>query len=208
MPAGPDHGVALRSVSVPAERQVGGRDPAPGDLGLVQAFVNSRWDLDAGLQDKLATPESLAAWLAAHGLGGRDMRLSSADLRRTLDVREGLRALMFANNGAPPDRPAIARLNRELRAPRLSVQLDASAPPDVVAAGDDLDSALALIAAIVAVAQLDGRWDRLKACRGVDCGWAFYDHSRNLAGSWCAMSVCGARTKAREYRKRRRRGAR
>ena len=205
MASRPSHALTLRSVSVATERQVGGRAPAPGDLGLVQAFVNSRWDLDGGLEDKLATPASLARWLAAHGLSGRAARLSSADLSRALDVREGLRALMFANNGAPPDRPAIERLNRELRGPRLFAQLDAWAPPDFVAARDDLDSALALMAAIVAVAQLDGRWGRLKACLGVDCGWAFYDHSRNLAGSWCAMSVCGSRTKAREYRKRQRR---
>lgn len=197
--------LALRSVSVPSERQVGGRSPAPGDLGLVQAFVNSRWDLDRGLEDRLATPASLAGWLAAHGLLERGARLSPADVRRTLDVREGLRALMFANNGAPPDGPAIERLNRALRGPGLFAQLDASTPPDFGAARSDLDSALALMATIVAVAQLDGRWGRLKACRGVDCGWAFYDYSRNLAGSWCAMSVCGSRTKAREYRKRRRR---
>jgi predicted RNA-binding Zn ribbon-like protein len=72
----------------------------------------------------------------------------------------------------------------------------------------DLDAALAVIGAIVAVAQLDGTWGRLKACRAEQCGWAFFDHSRNQAGKWCAMSACGSRVKAREYRGRvrRRRG--
>jgi predicted RNA-binding Zn ribbon-like protein len=52
-----------------------------------------------------------------------------------------------------------------------------------------------------AVAMLDGTWSRLKACR--ECRWAFYDHSRNGAGSWCSMAVCGSRVKQRAYHARR-----
>jgi predicted RNA-binding Zn ribbon-like protein len=47
---------------------------------------------------------------------------------------------------------------------------------------------------------LDGSWSRLKACR--QCGWAFYDYSRNRSGSWCSMQLCGNRTKTRAYRRR------
>jgi predicted RNA-binding Zn ribbon-like protein len=72
---------------------------------------------------------------------------------------------------------------------------------------DDFDGALARIATIVGVAQVDGTFSRLKACPGDHCGWAFYDHSRNRSGSWCTMSLCGSRTKAREYRSRRRKQA-
>jgi predicted RNA-binding Zn ribbon-like protein len=64
---------------------------------------------------------------------------------------------------------------------------------------------LGSLASIVAVAQIDGTWSRLKACPGVHCGWAFYDHSRNQSGSWCSMSVCGSRAKVREYRRRKKR---
>jgi predicted RNA-binding Zn ribbon-like protein len=106
--------------------------------------------------------------------------------------------------GSAADRSAIERLNRALRGPGLFVQLDPWAPPDFNAQRRDLDAALGLLATIVAVAQLDGSWSRLKACRGDHCGWAFYDHSRNQAGSWCAMSVCGSRAKARHYRQRKR----
>jgi predicted RNA-binding Zn ribbon-like protein len=82
------------------------------------------------------------------------------------------------------------------------VHLHESSGPDFTSARRDLDSALALIATIVAVAQLDGRWSRLKACPGRDCGWAFYDHSRNQASGWCSMGICGQRAKARAYRRR------
>jgi predicted RNA-binding Zn ribbon-like protein len=86
----------------------------------------------------------------------------------------------------------------------LHVQLDPDAPPVFSATRRDLDAAFASLATIVAVAQIDGGWARLKACPGHACGWAFYDHSRNQNSSWCSMSVCGSRAKAREYRKRRR----
>jgi predicted RNA-binding Zn ribbon-like protein len=125
-----------------------------------------------------------------------------------LDVRDGLRAMLFFNNGNVEDRDAIERLNRALRGGGLFVQLDASSEPEFKAEHRDLGTALALIATIVALAQLDGRWSRLKACPGGPgdrCGWTFYDHSRNQAGSWCAMSICGSRAKARDYRRRRKR---
>jgi predicted RNA-binding Zn ribbon-like protein len=86
----------------------------------------------------------------------------------------------------------------------MFVQLDDREPPEFLAPHHDLDGALAAIAAQVALAQLEDRLARLKACPGPDCGWAFYDYSRNLAGTWCAMSVCGSRVKARHYRERRR----
>ena len=194
----------LSSIQPPAERQSGNRLPAPGDLRLVQSLVNSFYDLDRGVE-RLTTPEALAGWLRERGLLEPGLELDEHDLERAIGVREGLRALMFINNGEPGDPGAIERLNRALRAPGLFLQLSPSDRPDFEAPRRDLDSALALIATIVAVAQLDGRWSRMKACPGHDCGWAFYDHSRNQASSWCSMSVCGQRAKAREYRRRRNR---
>jgi predicted RNA-binding Zn ribbon-like protein len=186
-------------------RQPGGRRPAPDDLQLVQAFVNTFWDLDGGGGEQLSSPDALADWLAACGLIDAGVRLDSGDLERALIVREGLRALLFANNGAGVDQEAIARLNIALRGAGLHVRLEAAAPPAFRAARRDLDAALNAIAMTVALAQIDGRWYRLKACPGRHCGWAFYDHSRNQSGSWCSMSVCGSRAKAREYRRRNRR---
>jgi predicted RNA-binding Zn ribbon-like protein len=198
----------LRSVRPTAERQPGDRRPASGDLSLVQAFVNSLWDLDRDCQEQFVSSAALADWLVRHDLLEPGTRLGHADLHRALDVRKGLRAMLFVNNGALASPGEIEGLNRALRAPGLFAQLDPVAPPDFRAPRRDFDAALALIGTIVAVAQLDGRWTRLKACRGEHCGWAFYDDSRNQSGSWCAMSVCGSRAKAREYRARKRRSQR
>jgi predicted RNA-binding Zn ribbon-like protein len=67
-----------------------------------------------------------------------------------------------------------------------------------------VDGALATVLGAVAAAMLDGSWSRFKACRQHDCRWAFYDHSRNGAGSWCSMAVCGGRAKQRALYRRRR----
>ena len=52
-------------------------------------------------------------------------------------------------------------------------------------------------------AMAGGSWPRLKACPGDRCGWAFYDRSPTATATWCSMSICGARTKARAYYARR-----
>jgi predicted RNA-binding Zn ribbon-like protein len=192
------------SVKHPAETQPGDRTPAPGDLGLVQAFANTFWDLARHRPEQLRTPRAAAAWLRRRGLLGPGVRLDHSDLRRALDVREGIRALLFANSGAEPDRQAIERLNEGLAGAWVSPRMRIGEHPGFVAPNHDLDGALAMIASVVAVAQLEGRFARLKACPGPECGWAFYDHSRNLAGTWCSMSICGSRVKARQYRRRRR----
>jgi predicted RNA-binding Zn ribbon-like protein len=47
-----------------------------------------------------------------------------------------------------------------------------------------------------------GRFDRLKQCPGEDCGWLFFDSSKNNSRRWCDMATCGNRTKARKHRER------
>ena len=206
----------LRRVATPAssptqfpraKRQPGDRPPAPGQLGLIQAFINTRWDLDRGHEEQLHSPDELAGWLERNGVIGPGAKFRNADLARALDFREGLRALLFANNGEPPNREAIDLLNRAVNDARLALRFEPTGIPAFAPAGEGLDAALGSLAMIVTAAQIDGSWLRLKACPGDHCGWAFYDHSRNQSGNWCSMSVCGSRTKAREYR-RRKRGAR
>ncbi|MGB0097313.1 MAG: CGNR zinc finger domain-containing protein [Solirubrobacteraceae bacterium] len=170
----------------------------------MQTFLNSRWDLTSRNEEELSSPEAVSAWFVEHGLFDRPKALTESDRRRVLEVREGFRELLFVNNGASEDPEAVARLNRELRAPRVYIQFAAADTPQFKPHSRDLDGALALLATIVAVSQIDGSWSRMKACPGPDCGWAFYDHSRNQASNWCAMSVCGSRAKVRAYRKRRR----
>jgi predicted RNA-binding Zn ribbon-like protein len=173
--------------------------PAPEPLALVQRFVNSL-DLDP-YDEELTSPEALREWLSERGLMTADDPVSEGDLRRAVDVREGLRALLLANNGAEMDGAAVERLDRA--ASRAGVRLSfAHGDPELVPDAVGVDGAIGRLMAIVATARSDGSWHRLKACPREDCEWAFYDRSKNRSGRWCTMESCGNVEKARSYRER------
>lgn len=185
--------------------QPGGRAPAPGRLGLVQAFVNSHYDIEEEHgADLLSDSEALGAWLARRGLLDAGAHVTRADLKHALDIREGLRALLLANNGAPLDDDAMARLNDAAGVASFGTRLALDGPV-LVPQSPGVGGALAVILSAVTEAMLSGTWWRFKACREHHCMWAFFDHSRNGAGSWCSMKVCGSRVKQRAYYRRARR---
>jgi predicted RNA-binding Zn ribbon-like protein len=182
-------------IAIPAKR-------APAPLELVQRFVNSV-DLDSG-EDELTGPEELRAWLAERDLIGGDERVSRADLERALDVREGLRALLMANNGMQADAERVARLDRAAARAGVRVAFTPGAEPRLAPTARGVDGAIGRLLAIVAGAVEEGTWQRLKACSRDVCHWAFFDHSKNHSGRWCQMDVCGNIEKARAFRERKR----
>jgi predicted RNA-binding Zn ribbon-like protein len=174
--------------------------PAPEPLALVQRFVNSL-DLDH-YDEELETPEALRNWLAERGLMSPDEQVSEGDLRRAIDVREGLRALLLANNGEPLDESAVERLERAASRAGVRLSFLPGHRPELVPDAVGVDGAIARLMAIVGAAAVDGSWERLKACPRHNCMWAFYDRSKNRSGRWCTMEVCGNVEKARSYRER------
>lgn len=181
--------------------QPGGRDRAPGALAHVQDFVNSV-DHEHG-HEAWPTPAALAGWFAERGLLAPGAPAHERDLERALALREGLRAVLGAHNGRRADPDRVADLETAAGSLALTVRFDAASP--TVAPGPGLEGAergLAGILATVAAATGGDAWARLKTCRNDGCQWSFYDGSRNRSGAWCAMRVCGARTKARVYRAR------
>jgi predicted RNA-binding Zn ribbon-like protein len=155
---------------------------APGDLERVRRFVNTR-DLELRT-DELRTPADLDAWLGTAGATG-------TELERAIAFREALRALMLANaTGDPPPDEALATV--------AGIGPLRARSADLALTGDGL----AALLAIVVVARANGTWARLKACPGVDCQWALYDHTRSRTRTWCASAKCGARTRSRNYRRR------
>jgi predicted RNA-binding Zn ribbon-like protein len=173
------------------DRQPGHRPPAPGQLALVQAFLNTHFDLgERWGGEALFSPAALRAWLEEHGLA---QAAAPDDLPRALALRRHLRAAIQA----PSDPEALARLSAPVAGAPATVSFSAHGPR--FGAGPGVGGGLGALAAIAAGAMLDGSWSRLKLCPGEHCGWAFYDQSRNRSGRWCSMSVCGARTKARAH---------
>jgi predicted RNA-binding Zn ribbon-like protein len=45
---------------------------------------------------------------------------------------------------------------------------------------------------------------RTKRCAGLECGWLFFDTTKNSRRRWCEMRVCGNRAKVRAARQRKR----
>jgi predicted RNA-binding Zn ribbon-like protein len=180
--------------------QPGGRPPAPGALALVQAFINSHYDLerDHGAE-LLHSPQALQRWLSRYGLLGADAPADADSLSRALELREGLRARARDGIGDPPRLDGAA----SGAAVRVRVAGDGQLRFEP-AAGSGVAGALGVVLANVAIAVADGSWSRLKICPGDACGWAFYDGSRNRSGRWCSMSVCGGRAKARAHYRRHR----
>lgn len=183
--------------------QPGGREPAPGELALVQSFLNTHWNLRGDGEEILVTGEALADWLSARGLLPEAHSLSGGDLRRALAVREGLRALAFRNGGDDVEGSALDEMHRASAAARVRIQVGLDGPRFAADADAGLDGAIGGLYAIVGRAMIDGAWGRLKACPGRHCGWVFYDQSRNQSARWCSMKVCGDREKSRAYYHRR-----
>ena len=187
-----------------AAPQPGGRRPAPGRLATVQAFVNTFYNFatDDGGELLQASPTALGNWLATRGLLGAGIKLRPDDLDRALNIREGLRALAYANNGCTLDTNAVAAMRQASEGVHTQIRIEPDGPRFVAPAGSAGDGALGALLGTVAAAMVQKQWPQLKACLGRDCGWVFYDRSRNQSARWCAMTVCGDREKARAHYRR------
>jgi predicted RNA-binding Zn ribbon-like protein len=184
----------------------GGRPKAPGRLELLQRFINSYNHDFPPSWDRIGTKEKAQAWLRAKRLVGAGDRISEADAARLRELREAIRALAIANQGEQPAEAATDVVRKAARTARLRIAIDDAGRTALESEPRGMDAAVATLLAILHEAQLSGHWARMKGCRR--CGYAFFDRSRNRSGAWCAMSICGNRTKNRAYHRRRRASAR
>ena len=177
-------------------------NPAPGALETVRAFVNTR-DIDDAIEE-LATPGELARWLAAHELldAAAPAEPTADDLRHATQLREALRAHLFAHHGDPLDPAAAQTLDDAARRARLTLRFVGPDETALEPAAPGVAGALGRLLAIVNAAIDEGTWQRLKVCPADTCQWAFYDTSRNRSAVWCDMRVCGNRAKVRGFRER------
>jgi predicted RNA-binding Zn ribbon-like protein len=180
------------------------------EIELLVGFVNTI-DIEDD-EDALRDPGDAAAWLAAHGdghgvapasVGKHPLPLDTAAHADLIAFREGLRALLRANNGGDAGDARIAPLRVAATRSRYGVELEddgrlALAP---LGEGDAARFEARLLLAIQRI-QDGGDWLRLKACPAEICQWAFFDSSRNHSRTWCKMGICGNRAKTRRYRAR------
>src|SRR5215217_7323963 len=180
----------------------GGRRKAPGRLELLQRFINTHNHDFPPEWDRIGTAETAEAWLREKRLVAAGDRIVEPDAIRLRELREAIRALVIANHGGPPAAAATDIVRRAAGAAQLSVAVDDTGRTALEPTRRGVDGAVATLLSILHEARLTGQWARLKGCRR--CGYAFFDRSKNRSAAWCAMSICGNRTKNRSYYRRRR----
>ena len=184
----------------------------PGDVALLYDFVNSvdlRRYVEQGVAhdpgDELATPTQLQNWLQARGLLKRGLRVSRAEHRDALALRDALRIFLAAS---PVERPTAAG---PLEASAARFPFEVTASRDRVldlrpVAGRATGGLGGVLAELVRLSD-GGRLERVKICDSDECRWVFYDRSKPGNRRWCSSDRCGNREKTRTYRKRQRSGA-
>jgi predicted RNA-binding Zn ribbon-like protein len=169
--------------------------PAPGELLLIEQFVNT-------LDTEEGTDALDGAWPLSVELSSAP--LVDDDVARLALFREALRAVLLSHNGVALDGDAVSQLASLGRDAAVVVGFGPSGEPRLEAVeSSGVSAVIARLLAVIARADAEGTWERLKVCPADDCLWAFYDFSRNHSRSWCDMRVCGNRAKARAFRSRR-----
>ncbi len=184
-----------------AGRDPDDRSPAPGDLRVVQALVNTLSGHTGA--DLIGIPADAASWLAAAGLRPAGSAVTSTEQRALVELRESIRAVLATHTHVANKPDAADRLTMALMHCRLMVSADPAGTVRLTSADQHpFARAVGAIAIAIAEASATGTWARLKSCPGNRCGWAFYDRSPGGRSQWCSMQVCGARAKMRAYRSR------
>lgn len=174
--------------------------PAPGDLWIVQAFLNT---VDRKARtDELASPRALAGWLAEQERPPADGEITAADVERVVAFRESLRSFLIA--GTDADRELIVDLDAAVSSALLRARFTSAGKLSFESAPEGADGVIAYVLASLASAQDDGLLPRFKVCASTICRNAFYDYSTNRSGKWC-RPLCGNRLSARASQRRARR---
>jgi predicted RNA-binding Zn ribbon-like protein len=183
----------------------GGRAAAPGRLALVQRFINT-WNREFPVEhDRLGTTRAAVAWLRDNGLVPDDARVGTvqpSELAALRDLREAIRSLVTANVTGSCDPSALHVINMAAAASPMILAIDDDGRSHLRAHAPGIHRAVATLLAIMHDAQVVDDWPRLKGCR--QCGYAFFDRSKNRSATWCSMSICGNRAKNRAYHQRQR----
>lgn len=177
--------------------------PAPGDLEVVQRFMNLHEHLPGRNDDIPPSREVLEAFLRERGFLDESAPFTDADRESALELIDVLRAKVEANAGEPVDAGRLALIDDLADRAGLHPRFGADGPA-IVPRRPGAEGAFGRLIAIAFLADLDGSWGHLKTCASESCRAVFYDRSKNHSGRWCSMSRCGNRAKVRAWRERRR----
>ncbi|MDQ0618376.1 hypothetical protein QFZ33_002400 [Arthrobacter globiformis] len=180
---------------------------APGNLGLVQDFLNTITEGTIAPPDLLATlndaqewaDQVIEQWISVDDLGWAKTlpRLTENDRKALVAFRDQLFEGLFGHShsetaGGP------ARKN-----PTYHPVMTVSAGGIELWPGGEgwkyFETALLLICH---QGQLEGVLRRMKSCKSDTCDVVFYDRSNNNSGVWHDVKLCGNRANVRAHRAR------
>ncbi len=173
-------------------------------------LLNSDWRDYRGTgkrEDRLENPDWLRRYLkrwnlSLPGVPEEELKKSLRSLRTLLrQIAEQAAAektispeLLVSLNRYFDRAPLTRRLAYENKRPQLKL----------VPATGQLESTLGSIAGTFAEALTSDDPPRLKICQNKDCGWVFYDRSKNRSRKWCEQATCSNLMKVRRFRQRHR----
>jgi len=175
--------------------------PAPGDLELLQRFLNLHGH-DPGGRRTDPPLEAIRGFLVERGLLDPEQRFTAANRETSLGLQRALRDLIATNEGGRPSPNDAALLDRLGVEAGLHPHFHAGRRPTLEPRECGARAAFGTIVAIAFLASFDGTFGHLKLCAADDCRAVFYDRSKNRSGRWCSMDVCGNRAKVRAWRER------
>jgi predicted RNA-binding Zn ribbon-like protein len=134
---------------------------------------------------------------------------ASAVLDRAIALRETLYRLFSALAAQrEPEAADLATLNAALREVLAHLEIAPSTEGfewTWMRDSDDLDQMLWPVVRSAADLLTNSDLERVCECAREGCDWLFLDTSKNRSRRWCSMDMCGSRTKARRYYRRKRR---
>ena len=175
------------------------KNPPQPEIDLLLEFVNTH-DLEEET-DAIADTAALRSLIAEHA-GEYLPEIDEGDLRRILELRESLRALLRTNNGGKTSDQELQALRDAAERSRYRLACNQDGHLNLAPARADLSGFESRLLLAIERLQAEGAWPRLKACTDEECQWAFYDTTRNRSRTWCSMDVCGNREKTKRYRQR------
>jgi hypothetical protein len=178
--------------------------PAPGELELVQRFMNLHEHDPETRREIPASTEVVRSFLVDRGLLAEDERFTDRDRETALALAAALHARVPPEPGPSPEQ--VALIDRVAQDAGLHPHFERGGPV-LVPSEEGVAGALGRVVAEAFLADLDGRWEHLKVCADEDCTSVFYDRSKNRSGRWCSMQACGNRNKVRAWRERQRSGS-
>jgi predicted RNA-binding Zn ribbon-like protein len=182
-------------------------------------FVNTvgGWT-DKVIDDKLASYGDLVRWAELAGVvsasrarelvhvANRRKHGASEVLKRAIALRRAIRGIFQAVlEKREPKSSDTAALGRELAIARARQRLRHRGGNFHWAwhdAGHALDSMLWAVCTSAAELLTSPDLSRVRECDGENCGWMFFDNSRNHSRHWCDMQDCGNRAKVKRFRQR------